>query len=191
MATQAQYFKAVPRNPFGSYVSDLMNVEKSMQLRRKRLHFVLSENQIAPSISTFPLLGVRQNSKYFSNDLNGPIANSDYITDELINPHPRFGALTQNIRMRRGSNVNITVPADNNAKTIHMDAMAFGMGCCCLQVTMQCRSDEESRFLHDQLTVLSPLLQALSAATPVLRGRLTATDTRWYRCLTHSHMLMR
>jgi glutamate--cysteine ligase catalytic subunit len=155
-----------------------MNVEKSMQLRRKRLHFVLSDNQIAPSISTFPLLGVRNNSKYFANNLNGPIADSQYITDDLINPHPRFGALTQNIRLRRGANVNIIVPADNE-ETIHMDAMAFGMGCCCLQVTMQCRSDEESRFLHDQLAVLSPLMQALSASTPVLKGKLAATDTRW------------
>ncbi len=30
--------EAVPRSPFGSYLSDLLNVEGSMQLRRKRLH---------------------------------------------------------------------------------------------------------------------------------------------------------
>eukprot|EP01032_Pedospumella_encystans_P003329 gene3329-3932_t len=60
-----------------------------------------------------------------------------------------------------------------------MDAMAFGMGCCCLQVTMQARSEDESRFLHDQLAVLSPILQALSAATPIFKGQLAATDTRW------------
>jgi glutamate--cysteine ligase catalytic subunit len=63
--------------------------------------------------------------------------------------------------------------------SIHMDAMAFGMGCCCLQVTMQARSDRESRHLHDQLTVLAPLLLALSASTPVLKGQLADTDTRW------------
>jgi hypothetical protein len=44
---------------------------------------------------------------------------------------------------------------------------------------MQCNSERESRYLHDQLAVLGPLLQALSAATPIFRGRLAATDTRW------------
>ena len=151
-----------------------------MNLRRKRLHFVLSESQIAPSVSTYPLLGVDVSSSRSSppSALRGDIANSEYISDNLINPHPRFGALTRNIRARRGSNVNITVTGVDGS-SVHMDAMAFGMGCCCLQVTMQCRSDEESRYLHDQLAILSPLLQALSAATPVLKGRLAATDTRW------------
>ena len=102
-----------------------------MNLRRKRLHFVLSKSQIAPSVSTFPLLGVRLNNS--TTVLRGAIANSEYISDDLINPHPRFGALTQNIRQRRGSNVNISVMGIDQ-QTIHMDAMAFGMGCCCLQV---------------------------------------------------------
>ena len=60
-----------------------------------------------------------------------------------------------------------------------MDAMAFGMGCCCLQVTMQARSDRESRFLHDQMTPLAPIFLALSAASPIFRGHLVDTDTRW------------
>eukprot|EP00605_Chrysophyceae_sp_TOSAG23-4_P002984 GSChrysophyteH1.ASY1.ANO1.3287.1 assembled CDS len=60
-----------------------------------------------------------------------------------------------------------------------MDAMAFGMGCCCLQVTMQAFDDEQSRFLHDQLTPLAPFFLAISAATPLFRGTLMDTDTRW------------
>lgn len=52
-------------------------------------------------------------------------------------------------------------------------------GCCCLQVTMQAASDRESRFLHDQLAVLAPLFLALSASTPIHKGTLAATDTRW------------
>ena len=124
--------QGVPRNPFGSYASDLLNVEKSMNLRRKRLHFFLSNSQIAPSVSTFPLLGVRLNNSTAA--VRGAIANSEYVSDDLINPHPRFGALTQNIRQRRGSNVNISVVGIDE-QTIHMDAMAFGMGCCCLQVS--------------------------------------------------------
>ena len=153
----------------------------------------------------------------------GPIARSVYISDAIISPHPRFGALTANSRRRRGRKMPILVPAlvdgaaaatsaaaaagaraspqspppssahpmdavsttatrrlaelladaaaadaaaacaaaggadcppppppsvvrDERcdadvgpatlsvANTIHMDAMAFGMGCCCLQV---------------------------------------------------------
>ena len=52
---------------------------------------------------------------------------------------------------------------------VYMDAMAFGMGCCCLQVTFQARDVSESRHLYDQLAVLSPILMALTAATPIAR----------------------
>jgi glutamate--cysteine ligase catalytic subunit len=203
--------EAVPRDPYRGYVSDLLLVEKSMQMRRKRLHSALQDSEIAPSSSTFPMLGVP--GYEHSEDCGGQIANSRYLSDRLINPHPRFGALTRNIRSRRQSNVNIVVPkakevsklfagsiaeaepsaAINKVNTgtasssndacgadvIHMDAMAFGMGCCCLQVTMQARSDHESRFLHDQLAVLAPHLLALSASTPILKGHLADTDTRW------------
>ena len=53
------------------------------------------------------------------------------------------------------------------------------MGCCCLQVTIQSKSDEESRFLHDQLATIAPLMLALSASTPIHKGYLVNTDTRW------------
>lgn len=33
--------------------------------------------------------------------VRGQVANSAYIPDIVINPHPRFGALTKNIRVRR------------------------------------------------------------------------------------------
>ena len=51
--------------------------------------------------------------------VNGPIAESRWVPDECINPHPRFGTLTNNIRQRRGSNVDIRVPlfVDRNTFT--------------------------------------------------------------------------
>ena len=70
-------------------------------------------------------------------------------------------------------------PPPAAAPYIHMDAMAFGMGCCCLQVTFQARNLAESRVLYDQLSVLSPLLLALTANAPMWRGHLADTDTRW------------
>lgn len=41
---------------------------------------------------------------------------------------------------------------------IYMDAMAFGMGCCCLQMTFQACNIQEARLLYDQLTPLCPIL---------------------------------
>jgi glutamate--cysteine ligase catalytic subunit len=57
--------------------------------------------------------------------------------------------------------------------------MAFGMGCCCLQVTFQSKDVDESRFMYDQLAGLGPLMLALTAATPMMRGRLVDSDVRW------------
>lgn len=53
-------------------------------------------------------------------NLKGPIANSKFTPDDIINPHHRFGTLTRNIRMRRGSNVAINYPLfmDENTKPI-------------------------------------------------------------------------
>jgi len=63
--------------------------------------------------------------------------------------------------------------------SVHMDAMAFGMGCCCLQITFQAKDIDESRILYDQLAVMAPIMMALTASTPVIKGRLLDTDARW------------
>ena len=44
---------------------------------------------------------------------------------------------------------------------------------------MQARNDRESRFVHDQLATMAPLMLALSASTPIFKGQLAGTDTRW------------
>ncbi|KAI9007113.1 glutamate-cysteine ligase-domain-containing protein [Gaertneriomyces semiglobifer] len=62
---------------------------------------------------------------------------------------------------------------------IYMDAMCFGMGCCCLQVTFQACSVEEARRLYDQLAVITPIMMALSAGAPIFRGYLADVDCRW------------
>ncbi|CEM00430.1 unnamed protein product [Vitrella brassicaformis CCMP3155] len=62
---------------------------------------------------------------------------------------------------------------------IYMDAMGFGMGCCCLQVTFGTPDVTVARYLFDQFTVLAPLFLALTASAPFQRGLVAATDTRW------------
>ncbi|KAF0702799.1 Aste57867_7749 [Aphanomyces stellatus] len=261
--------EATPRVPYGGFSSDLRRVEPNMRLRRARLLSVLKENEICPTVTAFPLLGVGDFTVPHTTP-RGPIAKSEYISDGIINPHPRFGTLTANIRKRRTRTIDIRVPIYKDAFTqemlaneatwvaeharpplvstqvtvdgktkevlspvptptvlsptaaadaksspdlfrrkgsedfppvtrrhssfsktrqlehiepypgfIHMDAMAFGMGMCCLQVTFQAKNIGESRHLYDHLGVLSPIMLALTAATPILKGRLADTDVRW------------
>lgn len=92
--------------------------------------------------------------------------------------------LTRNIRTRRGRKVEISLPLFKDTQTdplvsskqaclfpieqapslyhepnqVYMDCMAFGMGCCCLQVTFQAADMSQARFIYDQFTVLSPIM---------------------------------
>lgn len=223
--------EATPHIPYGGYASDLRRVEVNMRLRRARLLSVLHADEIAPTVTCFPLLGVHRDLGVFQlqhEAPGGPIAQSKYVSDAVINPHPRFGTLTANIRKRRGRKVDIRVPLFKDVNTpdrkpqssstwaaeqsrkqvnesegtcsspipvptstdpttdaephpgyVHMDCMAFGMGMNCLQVTFQAKNLGESRHLYDHLGVLSPIFLALTAATPILKGRLCDTDVRW------------
>lgn len=115
--------EATPKLPYGGYANDLCRVETNMRLRRARLLHVLKEGEVAPTMTGFPLLGVNRDvssfdEKMLENDLNGSIANSDYLSDEVINPHPRFGTLTGNIRKRRGRKVDIRVPVYRDKCTL-------------------------------------------------------------------------
>lgn len=385
--------EATPNRPYTGYSSDLLRVERNMRLRRKRLLTVLEDDEICPTISVFPMLGAQgDDGTVPPTPVGGPRSESEYIGDAIINPHPRFGALTANIRQRRRSKVNIRVPLYRDINTpeytefknprgdvdgccgsdsqqlwrygkgdlsmerygrnyilvgcsksptdeafedqlaveeglslqkwvvdvqcagckglfyrrapgeivpdadwprngdivvghelqdlpgwirlqngyylpihsedeqkipflfkvssraqlmnsemkrigsntplfrsgsperanvmslleggikvsptgeggtatlvkpkevatpdehtvtetcraaIHMDAMAFGMGCCCLQITFQAKDVDESRYMYDQLAVMAPIMMALTAATPILKGRLADIDARW------------
>jgi len=186
--------ESTPSLPYGGYTASLIMVEENMRLRRARLQGALRENEIAPTMVNFPLMGVEDFTVPAASP-GGPASMSDSVPDACINPHPRFGTLTANIRNRRGSKVDIQVPlfrddatpefaaggAGNEAseRSIKMDCMAYGMGMCCLQVTFQGANMDESRHLHDQLAVLAPIMLALTAATPIFHGRLAGTDARW------------
>jgi len=62
---------------------------------------------------------------------------------------------------------------------IYMDAMAFGMGCCCLQITFQAWNVNEARRVYDALVPVTPIMLALTAASPAFRGYLADVDARW------------
>ncbi|KAG1870359.1 glutamate-cysteine ligase-domain-containing protein [Suillus tomentosus] len=62
---------------------------------------------------------------------------------------------------------------------IYMDAMGFGMGCCCLQLTFQSCNVDEARRMYDALIPVGPIMLALTAASPAWRGYLADVDCRW------------
>ncbi|KAJ2845127.1 glutamate--cysteine ligase [Coemansia erecta] len=77
-------------------------------------------------------------------------------------------------------------PGDSEAKEgaaladhIYMDAMGFGMGCCCLQITLQAPNVDQARRLYDQLATVGAVMMALSASSPIFRGYLADVDCRW------------
>lgn len=215
----AWMIESTPSRPYTNFASDLLRVERNMILRRTRLLSVLRPNEIAPTVTTFPLFGVGPPEAFIENaaPFAAPASHSIYAPDYVINPHPRFSALTRNIRERRGEKVNIQVPLFQDTDTpeflrqqilsssgatipssllsghplsngngniesgtnIHMDAMCFGMGLCCLQVTFQARDIDESRYIYDQLAVLAPIMLAITAGSPIFKGRLSNIDCRW------------
>ena len=128
--------EATPNRPYTGYSTDLLRVERNMRLRRKRILTVLNENEIAPTMSAFPLIGSQgDDGSYPPVPVGGSQTESEYIGDGIINPHPRFGTLTANIRQRRGSKVSIRVPLFRDVNTpefANFDTAPHGDvdGCC-------------------------------------------------------------
>jgi glutamate--cysteine ligase catalytic subunit len=169
----------------------------------------MASTEYPVTLTTFPRLGCEDCTKP-SYPLSGPKLRSQFVPDEIANPHIRFPTLAANIRSRRGRKVAINVPVFRDVNTpwpfldptinydlhqwpedadvrngaakencIYMDAMAFGMGSCCLQITFQAKNIAEGRKMYDQLIPVGPILLALSAATPIYKGFLADTDVRW------------
>ncbi|KAG8714672.1 hypothetical protein FRC09_017370 [Ceratobasidium sp. 395] len=62
---------------------------------------------------------------------------------------------------------------------IYLDALGFGAGCCCLQVTFQASDIDDARRMYDALIPMAPVLMALTASSPAYRGYLSDVDCRW------------
>uniref|UniRef100_A0A8B9FRK8 Glutamate--cysteine ligase n=1 Tax=Amazona collaria TaxID=241587 RepID=A0A8B9FRK8_9PSIT len=158
--------EGTPGQPYGGTMSEFNTVQDNMRKRRQEAASVLKENEAICTVTSFP------------------------------------STLTRNIRHRRGEKVVINVPIFKDKNTpspfietfpdddgeaakaakpdyIYMDAMGFGMGNCCLQVTFQACSISEARYLYDQLATICPIVMALSAASPFYRGYVSDIDCRW------------
>ncbi|XP_055786377.1 glutamate--cysteine ligase catalytic subunit-like isoform X2 [Salvelinus fontinalis] len=196
--------EGTPGQPYGGTMSEFNTVEDNMGKRRREASSVLNKNETLATITSFPRLGCPgfTQPEYNPTPVEKGVSKSLFFPDEAINGHPRFSTLTRNIRHRRGEKVVINVPIFKDKCTpspfvekfpeddgeaaraalpdhIYMDAMGFGMGNCCLQVTFQACSIEEARYLYDQLATFCPIVMALSAASPFYRGYVSDIDCRW------------
>ncbi|KAJ5328132.1 hypothetical protein N7452_008522 [Penicillium brevicompactum] len=202
--------EATPGEPWGIGFKDLLKVESNMKWRREVAKAHMAPNEVPITLTTFPRLGTKDDYIQPYYPPSGPALRSQFVPDEIANPHIRFPTLAANIRSRRGRKVELNVPVFHDKNTpkpfkdptvnydlhnwpedddvrngaakddhVYMDAMAFGMGSCCLQITFQAKNMTEGRKLYDQLSPLGPILLALTAATPIYKGFLVDTDVRW------------
>ncbi len=202
--------EATPGKPWGIGFKDLLAVEADMKLRRIIAKDHMDSDLYPITLTTFPRLGTKDDFTTPYYPPSGPALRSQFVPDEIANPHIRFPTLASNIRWRRGRKVELNVPVFKDTKTpspfkdptvnydlhkwpedddvrngaakddcVYMDAMAFGMGSCCLQITFQSKNIREGRTLYDQLSPLGPIMLALTAATPIYKGFLVDTDVRW------------
>lgn len=202
--------EATPGKPWGIGFKDLLDVEPNMRSRRRIAKDHMHAEEYPITLTTYPRLGSPGafTDPYYPP--SGEKLRSQFVPDEIANPHIRFPTLAANIRSRRGRKVQVNVPVFKDRNTpwpwkdptvnydlhkypedadvrqgaapdnfIHMDAMAFGMGSCCLQITFQAKNITEGRKMYDQLSPLAPILLALTAATPIYKGFLADTDVRW------------
>uniref|UniRef100_A0A1I8F5X2 Glutamate--cysteine ligase n=1 Tax=Macrostomum lignano TaxID=282301 RepID=A0A1I8F5X2_9PLAT len=167
----AYMVEGVPGEPYGHLLAHLNLVEANMRKRRAQVQSLLGSDVYALTLTAFPRLGCP--------DFCYPGAKPTPLrrrvlqrlpTDEVIySGHPRF-RIPRPQHPRRPAGAANRHTAAALPGHIYMDAMGFGMGCCCLQMTFQACSITEAYLLYDQLTPLSPVLLALSAASPVHRG---------------------
>ncbi|KAH7025954.1 glutamate-cysteine ligase-domain-containing protein [Microdochium trichocladiopsis] len=202
--------EATPGKPWGIGFRELLDVEADMKTRRRIAKEHMKSNEYPITLTTYPRLGVPGIFTEPFYPPSGPRLRSQFVPDEIANPHIRFPTLAANIRWRRGKKVQVNVPVFHDKNTanpwkdptvdynlhnwpedddvrngaapdnfIHLDAMAFGMGSCCLQITFQAKNINEGRKMYDQLSPLGPIMLALTAATPIYKGFLADTDVRW------------
>ncbi|KAJ1743355.1 glutamate--cysteine ligase [Coemansia sp. RSA 1821] len=201
--------EGTPGHPYNSTVSELASVEANMKRRREIVSSLMKDNEVILSVGSYPQLGSgdfleppHKANGAFSQSLFLP----DEVINP--HPRFRTLAANIRQRRESKVRINMpvfhdlntpqpfvdpTIPYDRNlfagdkeAKEgaalpdhIYMDAMGFGMGCCCLQITLQAPNVDQARRLYDQLATVGAVMMSLSASSPIFRGYLADVDCRW------------
>lgn len=152
------------------------------------------------SVSSWPRLGVDDFFCKIKDDFSDAESLQDTLDieeysihySELTSYHPRFPAMIDSIRLRRGGRYDLKVPLYQEdgitggevdeakiPKEIHLDSLHYGLGAICLQVTFEAQNINHARYLHDSLIPLGPIIGALGASAPIYKGQLSGWDFRW------------
>jgi glutamate--cysteine ligase catalytic subunit len=172
--------ECTPPQPYPEDLNiSLRSILGSVTKRREIIKKHLPKGVIPLTLTAYPFLGLKEAMR--EKDLISPpeFSPTNYVPKDLICKHPRFKILTLNILKRRGSPLEILVPKNNHTDNIQMDAMVFGMGNCCLQITFQASCLEEAIALYDSLIPITPIMLAISAASPIYKGDMSDWDCRW------------
>ncbi|KAG9017095.1 hypothetical protein FRB90_001776 [Tulasnella sp. 427] len=192
--------ESTPGVPYEEDLSDLLTVETNMRQRRTLIRKLASKpNHVPLTLTVYPRVGVSdvftEPHRVLSTD-----DKSMFLPEKAVTSiDPKYKAIADGIDSRRGHKPMIhlpvfrdsntprpfkdpTVPSDDTdllPEHILLDAVSFGPGCCCLQVTMQAADIDQARILYDSLIPIAPLMLALTAASPAYKGFLSDVDCRW------------
>lgn len=170
--------ESTPRVPYES-LGGCTQVEDNMSSRRKSAESHLRSNESILTIGSFPCLGHKTKGTVYEKNAN------KIFPHYLIAYDSRFVAITESIVKRKGKFVDIHIPkfldqfTEITRTDIVLDGTGFGMGLCCLQLTIQMPNVHRSLLLYDYLANITPIMMALTASTPIHGGFLTNLDCRW------------
>ncbi|KAJ2745234.1 glutamate--cysteine ligase [Coemansia sp. BCRC 34301] len=201
--------EGTPGHPYNSTVNDLVNVEANMRRRREIVTQLMGKDEIILSVGSYPMLGSHDfldpphkangpfsRSLFLPDEVINPHPRFRTLAGNIQERRGSKVAINMPIFHDRNTPqpfVDPTIPYTRNLfpgdkealegaalpDHIYMDAMGFGMGCCCLQITLQAPNVDQARRLYDQLATVGAVMMSLSASSPVFRGYLADVDCRW------------
>ncbi|KAE8377555.1 glutamate-cysteine ligase-domain-containing protein [Aspergillus bertholletiae] len=191
--------ESTPSKPYTDDMQDLLNVERNMKRRRALIRGLLGPTQYPLTIATFPRLGAKGQFTTPHYDTSQSDIHHRMVPPQVIAPGLRYFYISQQILGRRQRPIGLHVPIYRDRNTprpfldedcladgrllgedyVYLEGQALGGACCALQTTVQAPTELDARWLHDQLVIVGPTMLALTAATPIYKGYLVNTDSRW------------
>ncbi|KAB8224243.1 glutamate-cysteine ligase-domain-containing protein [Aspergillus novoparasiticus] len=175
------------------------NDQVSSKLGRALIKDLLGPTQYPLTIASFPRLGAKGQFTTPYYDTSQSDVHHRMVPPQVVAPGLRNVYINQQVLSRRQRPVGLHVPIYRDRNTprpfidedclaegasfgkdiVYLEGQAFGISCCALQTTVQAANEPDVRWLHDQLVVLGPTMLALTAASPIYKGYLVNTDSRW------------
>ncbi|KAI6140204.1 glutamate-cysteine ligase-domain-containing protein [Pisolithus tinctorius] len=185
--------ESTPGSPYTGSIAGLLSMETNMHYRRTLARNHLRKNEIPAHSDIVPTFGYQLTYAKSSRKITHPHTRFSTLTANIRNR--RGSKVVANLPIFRDERtpqpfVDPTIPwqrdiypEDSEAKNgaalidhIYMDAMGFGGGCCCLQLTFQCCSVNGARRMYDALIPIA--LTAARCGLPLERYYAGSVDDR-------------